>query len=364
MTIAFQSSRPTVCDCHKMKRYEKYAHLMGKYGSKIDPLISQSNPQQHHGNTVGSAAADRPGLTPSASTTQVRNTSISGSGGFGVKLGQQPTASTVSFEDTPASGQTVFRANLEQQPTASSVSFGDTPASSQSVFRANFEQQPTASRFSFGGPTASSQSGSMSGGTPKKKADDENSGLDGLGTSTRDQRTRAPDKNLQPGPPSTPEFTPFSHFSLRWTEIVDVVEEEVGTGTNGNKRQGDTSTKKGGEKKSKSSDELPQFAGKGLFQNAYKFHKDPSGKTGVTKTNADANQIWDSFKVRQKYFEKLATAFQKNNYDKGVKRDEWDEKRDALATRLSKLPNMFVVKEDEWQTPTESHDSLFRSLFK
>jgi hypothetical protein len=205
----------------------------------------------------------------------------------------------------------------------------------------------------------------MSGGTPKKKADDKNSGFGGLGTSAGDQRTRAPDKNLQPGPPSTPENTPFSQFSLGWTEIVDVVEEEVVTGTNAKKRKCDTSTTEGSQNEDKPLNGLPQFGAKGLFQYAYNFSKNPTGKPGVKTTNPEANPIWESVKARRTYFDKLAIAFKERCLKNVVQRGaSWYEKRDALATRLSKLPNMFVVKEDEWQTPTESHDSLFRSLFK
>jgi hypothetical protein len=145
-------------------------------------------------------------------------------------------------------------------------------------------------------------------------------------------------------------------------EKIDLTNE--GESKIGEKRKSDQNTKEGVEKKTKPSDDLPLLGGKRLFQYVYSFLKDPTGKTGVTQTNVEANKIYDSVKARQTYFDKLATAFKEhyitNGVTKGAKFDkkrEFDKKRDALAKRLSEKTGMCT--EGNWKAPTESHKSLF-----
>ena len=350
MTIAFQSSRPAVCDCHKMsfnKRtfQENYSFLIKK---PVDPPPSQWNPQQHHGNTVGSAAADRPGLTPSASTTQFANTSVSGFGGFGAKLEQQPTGNGFSFEAPAASGQ--------------------------SVFRSHFEQQPTGNSLSFGGSAASSQSGSMFGATPNINPDDTKSGFGGSVKPVNNQGGNDQMPNKQPPPPNTTSKTGFEDAIFFYFEEDDYGKEinDLNKDDNehkeqkdiGHKRKGDSTGIGSSAKKSKLVQGLPDFGEKGFFQHVYRFLKDSTGNTGVKKTSEEANEIWKCSKPRQTYFDKLAKAFKQYSLEKGVTRNDWDKKRDALAKRLSEIANMCTASENDWKEPTDSHESLFKPLFK
>jgi hypothetical protein len=141
-------------------------------------------------------------------------------------------------------------------------------------------------------------------------------------------------------------------------ETTDLTNE--GESKIGGKRKSEEDGEEGSEKKIKQSDDLPQLGGKGLFQYAYSFLKDPTGKTGVKQTNPEANKIWDKVKARKTYFEKLAQSFKADNIKNGVKRGaSFEKKRDALAKRLSEIAGMCTEKEDEWKAPKELPESLF-----
>jgi hypothetical protein len=125
---------------------------------------------------------------------------------------------------------------------------------------------------------------------------------------------------------------------------------------NATKRESDDKSEESATKKIKS-DELPQFAGKGLFQYVYMVFKN---STGVKKTNVEANPIWGLVKTRQTYFDKLAIAFKNDCLQNGVtKGSSFDKKRNALAKRLSEIPDMCTDEEGKWKAPTQSHASLF-----
>ena len=131
------------------------------------------------------------------------------------------------------------------------------------------------------------------------------------------------------------------------------------------KRGSDGNDEENAKKKIKPSEPsktLPQFAGKGLFQYIYSILMDSTGKTGVKQTNKQASEIYDkTVKARRTYLDKLAIAFKQNCLQNGVTRgSSFDKKRNALAKRLSEIPNMCTDKEDDWTEPEESHESLFK----
>jgi hypothetical protein len=251
----------------------------------------------------------------------------------------------------------------------------DNIVSSTSEYRPNLT--PSASGFSFGGPSASGQSSLTPNGGPSfgGSAASGQSGF-GAGPSFGGSGSAA---SGQSGVGATPNPPPPTSNHGLWSissfrellasqendtdaEKIDLTNE--GESKIGEKRKSDQNTKEGVEKKTKPSDDLPLLGGKRLFQYVYSFLKDPTGKTGVTQTNVEANKIYDSVKARQTYFDKLATAFKEhyitNGVTKGAKFDkkrEFDKKRDALAKRLSEKTGMCT--EGNWKAPTESHKSLF-----
>jgi hypothetical protein len=132
---------------------------------------------------------------------------------------------------------------------------------------------------------------------------------------------------------------------------------DLTTGEKSNKRKSDAKSEDDSKKKIKS-DGLPQFAGKGLFQYVYMVFKN---STGVKQTNVEANPIWGLVTARRTYFEKLAIAFKNDCLQNGVtKGSSFDKKRNALAKRLSEIPDMCTDEEGKWKAPTQSHEALFK----
>lgn len=240
-------------------------------------------------------------------------------------------------DDTSGFGRSVTSGQEHKADTSTvKFSFGGAPRQAtddQQKSRQVHVDLESTHQFSFGGPS-----------------NDDTNGSNGTAVSA---------------PPPPPEMTAkdlWPKFCLHGKKDIIVIEgsEESTNEHNkqGKKRAGDNPEGESSGKKPKSSDALPQLGGKGLFQYAHKFKVDPTGKTGVKSLASDSVKIWDFSKERQKYFEKLAGAFQSYNTTNGWTRKDWEKRRDTLATCLSKMDIIFTTEKDEWQTPTETNEAL------
>jgi hypothetical protein len=230
----------------------------------------------------------------------------------------------------------------------------DDIVSSASERRPDLTTSARGSGFSFGGSETSVQSGS----TP--------TGGFSFGGSATSVQFGIDVKPYQPPSPRTDntrvfmsreDFDKICAFKENETDdkFIDLTKKKESK--NATKRESDEKSEESATKKIKS-DGLPLFAGKGLFQYVYMVFKN---STGVKKTNVEANPIWGLVKTRQTYFDKLAIAFKNDCIQNGVtKGSSFDKKRNALAKRLSEIPDMCTDEEGKWKAPTQSHEALFK----
>ena len=302
MTVVFQLSRSAVCDCHKMSKssVERFLYLQSLVNSTSNQAAPQALPpnvNQRRDDIVSSASERRPDLTTSAR-------------GSGFSFGGSETS--VQSGSTPTGG-------FSFGGSATSVQSGSTPTGG----------------FSFGGSATSVQ----------------------FGIDVKPYQPPSPRTDNTRVFMSREDFDKICAFKENETDdkFIDLTKKKESK--NATKRESDEKSEESATKKIKS-DGLPLFAGKGLFQYVYMVFKN---STGVKKTNVEANPIWGLVKTRQTYFDKLAIAFKNDCIQNGVtKGSSFDKKRNALAKRLSEIPDMCTDEEGKWKAPTQSHEALFK----
>ena len=354
MTVVFQLSRSAVCDCHKMNKAYKervlyYKNLVNGTSTPAAPQALPPNANQHRDNIVRSASERRTDLTTSASGFSFGGSATS------VQFGSTPTRGP-SFGGSATSDQSGFggkpSVSFEGPSTFDQSGFGGKPSVSfegPSTFdQSGFGGKPSVS---FGGPSTFDQSGF--GGKPSVSCG-------GSATSGQSGFDVTPKQPPPPRTDSTRVFMSREDFDKILVSKENETDEnriDLTTGEKSNKRKSDAKSEDDSKKKIKS-DGLPQFAGKGLFQYVYMVFKN---STGVKQTNVEANPIWGLVTARRTYFEKLAIAFKNDCLQNGVtKGSSFDKKRNALAKRLSEIPDMCTDEEGKWKAPTQSHEALFK----
>jgi len=254
-----------------------------------------------------------------------------------------------------------------QQDLDMSRNTDDTSVFGGSVTSGQVHKTDTSSvKFSFGGPSRQATDDQQK--SRHVHVDLESTQKFSFGGSSNDA-TNGRNGTAVSTPPPPPEMTAedvFPNFCLDAGPDIIVIEESTNEDKKqGKKRAGGNPEGESSGKKTKASDALPKLGGKRLFQNAYKFKRDPTGKTGVKSLPPDAvSKIWEFSKDRQRYFDKLAVSFKGYMSGNLVTSKIWDAKRDTLATHLSKMDIMFTTEKDEWQTPTETNEALLARVFQ